>query len=38
MALVGDSGAADTAGLYFEVRRKGVPSDPLTWIDRKAID
>ncbi|MEK7880451.1 MAG: peptidoglycan DD-metalloendopeptidase family protein [Deltaproteobacteria bacterium] len=38
VALVGDSGAADTAGLYFEVRRKGVPSDPLTWIDRKAID
>ncbi|MFZ3071817.1 MAG: peptidoglycan DD-metalloendopeptidase family protein [Thermodesulfobacteriota bacterium] len=38
VALVGDSGAVDTAGLYFEVRRKGVPSDPLAWIDRKAID
>jgi septal ring factor EnvC (AmiA/AmiB activator) len=29
---VGDYGTSDSAGLYFEIRQKGVPKDPLLWI------
>jgi septal ring factor EnvC (AmiA/AmiB activator) len=32
IGLVGDSGAHDVSGLYFEVRQGGVPRDPMAWI------
>ncbi|MBI5599680.1 MAG: peptidoglycan DD-metalloendopeptidase family protein [Deltaproteobacteria bacterium] len=32
VGLVGDTGAHDAPGLYFEVRQKGVPRDPLAWL------
>lgn len=32
IALVGDSGPKDVTGLYFELRRKGVPKDPMQWL------
>ncbi len=32
IALVGDSGPKDLTGLYFELRRKGVPRDPMAWL------
>jgi septal ring factor EnvC (AmiA/AmiB activator) len=32
VGLVGDSGAEEVSGLYFEVRQGGVPRDPLGWI------
>lgn len=31
IAMVGDSGDAEQAGLYFEIRRKGVPVNPASW-------
>lgn len=31
IAVVGDSGDADQAGLYFEIRRQGAPVDPAGW-------
>ncbi len=33
VGLVGDSGPHDVAGLYFEVRYRGIPKDPLVWLD-----
>lgn len=35
IALVGDTGPQATAGLYFEIRQKGVPRDPLSWVAEK---
>lgn len=35
VGLVGDTGADASAGLYFEVRQKGVPRDPLPWLAEK---
>ena len=32
VGLVGDSGLRQLSGLYFEIRQKGVPRDPMTWI------
>jgi murein hydrolase activator len=32
VAAVGSTGDAPRAGLYFEIRHQGEPSDPLTWI------
>jgi septal ring factor EnvC (AmiA/AmiB activator) len=32
IAVVGDSGGADGAGLYFEIRHRGEPQDPLAWV------
>ena len=32
IALVGDSGGQPQAGLYFEVRYKGKPSNPMAWL------
>jgi len=32
---VGNSGILDTPGLYFEVRYKGKPLDPLQWLQRR---
>ena len=32
IALVGDSGSSGMVGLYFEVRQKGVPKDPASWL------
>lgn len=35
VALVGDTGPQGLAGLYFEIRQKGVPRDPLSWLAEK---
>ncbi|MEK7774234.1 MAG: peptidoglycan DD-metalloendopeptidase family protein, partial [Deltaproteobacteria bacterium] len=35
VALAGDTGPDSTQGLYFEVRHRGVPRDPLTWLAAK---
>ncbi|MBI5562480.1 MAG: peptidoglycan DD-metalloendopeptidase family protein [Deltaproteobacteria bacterium] len=32
VALVGDTGATGNAGLYFEIRQRGVPRDPEAWL------
>ena len=32
IALVGDTGPRASGGLYFEIRQKGVPRDPMAWI------
>jgi murein hydrolase activator len=32
---VGDSGILDTPGLYFEVRYKGKPLDPVQWLKKR---
>ncbi|MBI5902681.1 MAG: peptidoglycan DD-metalloendopeptidase family protein, partial [Deltaproteobacteria bacterium] len=32
IALVGDTGPDSTPGLYFEIRQKGVPRDPMSWL------
>lgn len=32
IALVGDTGPDSTQGLYFEIRQKGVPRDPMSWL------
>ncbi len=34
VATVGNSGGQAQAGLYFEIRRHGVPSDPTAWCRR----
>ncbi len=34
IATVGNSGGEDHAGLYFEIRHKGVPTDPAAWCRR----
>ena len=31
---VGRGGLSDTASLYFEIRKGGVPEDPLTWVSQ----
>ncbi|UTM57511.1 peptidoglycan DD-metalloendopeptidase family protein [Photobacterium sp. CCB-ST2H9] len=34
IALVGDSGGQEAPGLYFEIRRKGTPTNPRPWLIR----
>ena len=34
VAAVGDSGGAGESGLYFELRHKGKPFDPLRWVEK----
>ena len=34
IAAAGNSGGSQDPGLYFEVRHKGEPKDPISWIDR----
>ncbi|MGF1699880.1 peptidoglycan DD-metalloendopeptidase family protein [Photobacterium makurazakiensis] len=34
IALVGDSGGQDRAALYFEIRRRGTPTNPQSWLKR----
>ena len=34
IASAGNSGGSQDSGLYFEVRHKGEPKDPISWIDR----
>lgn len=34
VALAGDSGGRETAGLYFQIRQDGEPVDPARWIQR----
>lgn len=34
IATVGNSGGQEQAGLYFEIRHKGVPTDPAEWCRR----
>lgn len=36
IALVGDTGLAKGPNLYFEVRQKGIPLNPLNWLAYKA--
>lgn len=31
VGLVGDTGASSAPGLYFEIRQKGIPRDPMAW-------
>lgn len=35
VGLVGDTGADGAAGLYFEIREKGIPRDPVPWFASK---
>ncbi len=35
IGLVGDSGPHEGAALYFEIRERGIPRDPLAWISNK---
>ncbi len=35
VAVVGDTGPYSEAGLYFEIRKKGVPQDPAKWLARR---
>lgn len=35
IASAGNSGGSQDPGLYFEVRHKGDPKDPISWIDRR---
>ncbi|PSU32986.1 peptidoglycan DD-metalloendopeptidase family protein [Photobacterium lutimaris] len=34
IALIGDSGGQDQSSLYFEIRRKGSPTNPSSWLTR----
>ncbi|MGR5064557.1 peptidoglycan DD-metalloendopeptidase family protein [Photobacterium sp. DNB22_13_2] len=34
IALIGDSGGQDQSSLYFEIRRKGTPTNPRSWLTR----
>lgn len=34
IAAAGNSGGATSTGVYFELRHKGVPKDPITWVRR----
>jgi len=34
IATVGDTGIGGEPGLYFELRHKGRPLDPVGWLDR----
>ena len=36
IARVGDAGSLEGPQLYFEVRHRGKPQDPLAWLERKA--
>ncbi len=35
IATIGQSGGQDHAGLYFEIRQKGQPKDPITWLSKR---
>lgn len=35
VALVGDTGPQASGGLYFEIRQKGVPRDPMAWLSSR---
>jgi murein hydrolase activator len=35
IAAAGSSGGQDAAGVYFEIRVKGNPADPLGWLVRR---
>ncbi|MBI5236077.1 MAG: peptidoglycan DD-metalloendopeptidase family protein [Deltaproteobacteria bacterium] len=35
VALVGESGVQNASGLYFEIRQKGVPRDPVPWFAQR---
>ncbi|MNC95213.1 Murein hydrolase activator EnvC precursor [compost metagenome] len=34
ISRVGDTGGAEDAGLYFEIRLEGAPQDPVLWCGR----
>jgi len=34
IALVGDSGGQERSALYFEIRRKGAPTNPKSWLKK----
>ncbi len=35
VAVVGDTGPSSSTGLYFEIRQRGVPRDPVSWLAEK---
>ncbi|MBE7414254.1 MAG: peptidoglycan DD-metalloendopeptidase family protein [Deltaproteobacteria bacterium] len=35
VGLIGDSGPEGRPGLYFEIRQKGVPRDPMAWLSTR---
>ena len=35
VAVIGNSGGNPESGLYFELRYRGQPVDPLKWVDLK---
>ncbi|WKZ31975.1 MAG: peptidoglycan DD-metalloendopeptidase family protein [Thermodesulfobacteriota bacterium] len=35
VGLIGDSGPDGRPGLYFEIRQKGVPRDPMAWLSTR---
>ncbi|MFQ5480165.1 MAG: murein hydrolase activator EnvC family protein [Thermodesulfobacteriota bacterium] len=35
VALVGETGPYAESGLYFEIRKKGVPQDPVKWLAKR---
>ncbi len=35
VGYVGDTGPTNSSGLYFEIRQRGVPRDPLPWFAKK---
>ncbi len=35
IGLVGDTGPRESPGLYFELRERGVPRDPLRWLSKR---
>jgi septal ring factor EnvC (AmiA/AmiB activator) len=35
IGLVGDTGPRDSSGLYFELRERGVPKDPMRWLSKR---
>ncbi len=35
IGLVGDTGPRESPGLYFELRERGVPKDPLRWLSKR---
>ena len=35
VALAGESGTQAASGLYFEIRQKGVPRDPVPWFAQR---
>ncbi len=35
VGYVGDTGPTNSSGLYFEIRQRGVPRDPMAWLQKR---